>query len=90
MTNDTHRTIRWGIAAATIILLPLTARFAADDAPATPSRAACDSDFSCMGDASLHDSDADRPSCAEDDPCWDCSTMGNRVCGKHLDKDEEG
>lgn len=19
--------------------------------------------------------------CAEDDPCWNCSTMGNRVCG---------
>ena len=19
--------------------------------------------------------------CAEDDPCWDCHTMGNRVCG---------
>lgn len=19
--------------------------------------------------------------CHEDDPCWDCSTMGNRVCG---------
>lgn len=19
--------------------------------------------------------------CAEDDPCWDCQTMGNRVCG---------
>ncbi|MEO7555482.1 MAG: hypothetical protein ABIV94_02605, partial [Acidimicrobiales bacterium] len=20
-------------------------------------------------------------SCQEDDPCWDCSTMGNHVCG---------
>lgn len=19
--------------------------------------------------------------CAEDDPCWDCTTMGNKVCG---------
>lgn len=19
--------------------------------------------------------------CVEDDPCWDCATMGNRVCG---------
>lgn len=19
--------------------------------------------------------------CQEDDPCWDCSTMGNRICG---------
>jgi hypothetical protein len=19
--------------------------------------------------------------CAEDDPCWDCATMGNRICG---------
>lgn len=19
--------------------------------------------------------------CAEDDPCWDCATMGNRLCG---------
>lgn len=21
------------------------------------------------------------PACQEDDPCWDCETMGNRVCG---------
>lgn len=21
------------------------------------------------------------PRCAEDDPCWDCHTMGNRICG---------
>jgi hypothetical protein len=20
--------------------------------------------------------------CAEDDPCWDCATMGNRICGE--------
>lgn len=20
--------------------------------------------------------------CAEDEPCWDCATMGNSVCGK--------
>jgi hypothetical protein len=20
-------------------------------------------------------------SCQEDDPCWDCETMGNRICG---------
>lgn len=20
-------------------------------------------------------------SCEEDEPCWDCSTMGNRICG---------
>lgn len=20
--------------------------------------------------------------CEEDMPCWDCSTMGNRICGK--------
>lgn len=19
--------------------------------------------------------------CAEDDPCWDCHTMGNQICG---------
>lgn len=27
---------------------------------------------------------ADEPAtdvCLEDEPCWDCSTMGNRVCG---------
>lgn len=23
----------------------------------------------------------DATACAEDDPCWDCSTMGNKVCG---------
>lgn len=22
-----------------------------------------------------------EPSCMEDEPCWDCETMGNRVCG---------
>lgn len=21
------------------------------------------------------------PACYEDDPCWDCTTMGNRICG---------
>jgi hypothetical protein len=21
------------------------------------------------------------PACHEDEPCWDCSTMGNRTCG---------
>ena len=21
------------------------------------------------------------PPCQEDDPCWDCETMGNRICG---------
>lgn len=20
--------------------------------------------------------------CEEDEPCWDCTTMGNRICGK--------
>jgi len=23
----------------------------------------------------------DSPVCVEDDPCWDCETMGNRICG---------
>lgn len=23
-------------------------------------------------------------SCAEDQPCWDCTTMGNHVCGVEL------
>jgi hypothetical protein len=22
--------------------------------------------------------------CAEDDPCWDCATMGNLICGPQL------
>lgn len=22
--------------------------------------------------------------CAEDDPCWDCSTMGNHLCGPQV------
>ena len=22
------------------------------------------------------------PQCAEDSPCWDCNSMGNRVCGE--------
>lgn len=21
------------------------------------------------------------PTCQEDEPCWDCTTMGNRICG---------
>lgn len=25
--------------------------------------------------------DVQRTFCAEDDPCWDCETMGNHVCG---------
>lgn len=27
------------------------------------------------------------PSCAEDDVCWDCATMGDRKCGPRLDLD---
>jgi hypothetical protein len=23
--------------------------------------------------------------CVEDDPCWDCRTMGNRRCGRPAD-----
>ena len=35
--------------------------------------------------ATHDDLDPDRgqghPACQEDDPCWDCSTMGNLICG---------
>jgi hypothetical protein len=24
------------------------------------------------------------PVCEEDMPCWDCTTMGNRICGHKL------
>jgi hypothetical protein len=24
---------------------------------------------------------SERTACLEDEPCWDCRTMGNRVCG---------
>lgn len=33
---------------------------------------------------SCHNKPHDTPpavTCAEDDPCWDCHTMGNHVCG---------
>lgn len=26
-------------------------------------------------------SDWTQPACQEDEPCWDCTTMGNRICG---------
>lgn len=25
--------------------------------------------------------DAPAVSCQEDEPCWDCDTMGNQICG---------
>ncbi len=25
--------------------------------------------------------DSEETSCQEDMPCWDCKTMGNRICG---------
>ena len=28
---------------------------------------------------------APAPECQEDDPCWDCETMGNMVCGPEWD-----
>jgi len=31
-----------------------------------------------LGTAACH---GNIPGCAEDDPCWDCSTMGNHSCG---------
>lgn len=24
--------------------------------------------------------------CAEDEPCWDCETMGNRICGPNAQR----
>ena len=27
------------------------------------------------------DSRQQHQRCAEDDPCWNCETMGNRICG---------
>lgn len=35
----------------------------------------------CLEDvasAARHD-----PTCQEDEPCWDCSSMGNKVCGRN-------
>lgn len=26
--------------------------------------------------------------CEEDEPCWDCETMGNRICGKDHNNDD--
>mgnify|MGYP001581966013 CR=1 FL=1 len=26
-----------------------------------------------------------QPPCVEDEPCWDCTTMGNKICGPLLD-----
>lgn len=28
--------------------------------------------------------DAPAPQCQEDQPCWDCETMGNRICGETM------
>lgn len=28
-----------------------------------------------------HTAPTTQPTCEEDEPCWDCHTMGNRVCG---------
>lgn len=39
---------------------------------------------SCTGLATYHpEADTTPPTtrCEEDMPCWDCSTMGNKICG---------
>lgn len=44
--------------------------------------ALCDTDYDCQGAASLDPTVNPMPiSCQEDDPCWDCHTMGNHICG---------
>lgn len=36
-----------------------------------------------VGSVALHTTDSLRPlTCAEDEPCWDCATMGNLICGR--------
>lgn len=34
-----------------------------------------------IGDPLRVDNEQQPGTCQEDDPCWDCSTMGNHVCG---------
>lgn len=34
-----------------------------------------------QGATSSPDPLANVQACQEDEPCWDCSTMGNRICG---------
>jgi hypothetical protein len=29
------------------------------------------------------DTATDVPTCYEDEPCWDCATMGNHICGPY-------
>lgn len=35
----------------------------------------------CSGTATSNKMNA---ACEEDQPCWDCNTMGNKVCGEKL------
>lgn len=41
--------------------------------------------FLLMGPAIDHEFDEmerrAQEACQEDEPCWDCETMGNRICG---------
>jgi hypothetical protein len=43
------------------------------------STAICGSDADC----STHFGDGSPQTCQEDDPCFNCLTMGNRACGKY-------
>lgn len=38
---------------------------------------------SCSAPKTIHLQDQTPHSCQEDDPCWNCLTMGNRQCGHY-------
>ena len=54
-------------------------------AAVTPTCDDCDPDEGEAVDAAelaeIAAADAAAANCAEDEPCWDCSTMGNGICG---------
>lgn len=97
MTNHTNpnrralRNIAWGIIIAMILWGAYTAATASEPShtlhfkaiPTTAPHATCTSDYDCQGPASLDPTTNPMPTgpCQEDDPCWDCPTMGNRSCG---------
>ena len=72
-------------------LLFATAHADAQDAdPGTPADCVQNTDGTYTCESPVEPTTTTAPSdCAEDDPCWDCATMGNHACGFYEDPEPQ-
>jgi hypothetical protein len=78
VANPTTTTLPWVDCHANP---PATADVAEHCPPAPTTEAATTTTAAVTGDVVSVPTVSTTPPCQEDEPCWDCATMGNHVCG---------